>query len=42
VGALEQFHEQELGARSPSLLDDVVEGVHPLGGLLGIDVGYLV
>ena len=26
----------------PSGLDDGVEGVHPLGGLLGINVGQLV
>ena len=41
-GPLEQLHQQEAGAGLPVGLDDGVEGVEPLGGLLRIDVGYLV
>ena len=37
-----QLHQQELGPRATLRLDDGVEGVDPLGGLLGIDVGQLV
>ncbi len=41
-GALEELHEQEAGP-GPSLgVDDGVEGVDPLRGLLGVDVGKLM
>jgi hypothetical protein len=34
--------DRESSARAASSLEDDIEGVRPFGGLLGIDVGYLV
>ncbi len=44
VGAcpLQQLHQEELGTRTATGLHDGIEGVHPLRGLLGIDVGQLI
>ena len=42
AGPLEQLEQQELGARLPLALQDRVERVDPLGGLLGVDVGQLL
>ncbi len=44
VGArsLQQLHQEELGAWPAAHLDDGIEGVQPLGGLLGINIGQLI
>ena len=40
--ALQQLHQEELGAGPALCLYDGIEGVQPLGRLLRVDVGYLV
>ena len=41
-GPLEQLHEEEAGPGASLGVDDGVEGVDPLRGLLGVDVGELM
>ena len=41
-GPLEELHQEEPGAGLAPGVEDGVEGVDPLGRLLGIDVGELV